>query len=292
MTSKGSKIVDENHPLFLALQQLTNDIRLFIELSLQETDANWDKWMRLALKEQEIPCWEKKKCTKTDCPAYGDRIHRCWLTVGTMCGGKVQGEFALKYKSCTECDVYNEAVFGDPVREVYEHVITLVHSLKTTQDKLKNLAIKDPLTGVYNRNLFNVIIANEIERSKRYGDKFSVIMADIDNFKYINDTFGHLHGDRILKECATILTNCVRSSDLLVRYGGDEFIIVTPRVDDDDCEKLISRMEELMARWNADQVNKDYSLSISAGCAFYEQGKDLMDVINEADRKMYENKKR
>ncbi len=284
--------MDRNHPLFTALQQLTNDIRLFIELSLRETDADWDEWMRLALKEQEILCWERKKCTKTDCPAHGDRTTRCWLTVGTMCGGTVQGEFALKYKSCTECHVYKEAVFGDPVREVYEHVITLVHSLKTTQEKLKNLAVRDPLTGVHNRTFFNVIIANEIERSKRYGDRFSVVMVDIDNFKHINDTFGHLHGDRILKECASILNNCVRSSDLLVRYGGDEFIIVTPKTDTGDCDKLLSRIEELIAGWNSSQDNSHYSLSISAGCALYERGKDLLDVINEADRKMYANKKR
>lgn len=283
--------MDDKHLLFQALQRLTDDIRLFIELSLRESDADWSQWMRMALKEQETLCWDRKKCSKTDCPAYGDKIHRCWLTVGTMCGGKVQGEFALKYKSCTECDVYKEAVFGDPVREVYEHVITLVHSLKTTQDKLKTLAIKDPLTGVYNRNFFNVIIANEVERSKRYGDRFSVIMIDIDDFKHINDTFGHLHGDRILKECASILNSCVRSSDMLVRYGGDEFIIVTPNSEDSDCDRLMCRIEELMSVWN-ERNGRDYTLSISAGCASFEQGGNLMDVIDEADRKMYANKKK
>jgi len=275
--------MDENHPLSKALQQLTNDIRLFIELSLQETDAAWDEWLHLVIKEQATGCWEKKKCTKNDCPAYGDRTHRCWLTVGTMCGGKVQGEFAIKYKSCTECDVYRETVFGDPVNEVYEHIITLVHSLKTTQDKLKTLAIKDTLTGTYNRNFFNVIIANEVERSKRYGDKFSIIMVDIDNFKYINDTFGHL-------QCASILQNSIRSSDLLVRYGGDEFIIVTTESGDGECDKLMSRVEELMAGWNSDPGNKEYSLSVSSGCALFEQGRELMDVIDEADKKMYASK--
>lgn len=283
--------MDENHPLFIALQQLTNDIRLFIELSLQETDAAWDEWMHLVIKEQETGCWEKNGCNKTDCPAYGNRLHRCWLTVGTLCGEKVQGEFAIKYKNCTECDAYKEAVFGDPVNEVYEHIITLVHSLKTTQDKLKSLAIKDTLTGAYNRNFFNVIIANEVERSKRYGDKFSIIMFDIDNFKNINDTFGHLHGDRLLRECASILQRSIRSSDFLVRYGGDEFIILTTEIGDDECDKLMSRVDKLIAGWNADPKNKEYSLSVSSGCALFEQGRELMDVINEADKKMYENKK-
>jgi diguanylate cyclase (GGDEF)-like protein len=207
-----------------------------------------------------------------------------------MCGGKAQGEFAVKYKSCTECDVYQEAVFKDPVTEIYEHVVTLVHSLRLTQDKLKIMAIRDPLTGVYNRNFFNEIITNEINRTKRYGEKFSIVVMDIDNFKQINDDYGHLIGDWILKECALILGKSIRSSDLLVRFGGDEFLVVTLETGSEECRALSCRVDQHLAVWNKEHSSPDYGLSISIGCAMYEQGKDLMEVIKEADSRMYKNK--
>jgi len=106
--------MDNDHPLVIALKNLTHDLRLFIELSLQEADASWEEWLRIILKEGEIRCWERKNCSHRDCPAYRRTDKRCWLVAGTFCGGKPQGEFAVKYKSCTECDVYQEAVFKDP----------------------------------------------------------------------------------------------------------------------------------------------------------------------------------
>lgn len=282
--------MDNNHPLVKALRDLTRDLRLFIELSLREEDAEWEDWLRLILKETEIKCWERKNCSKKDCPAFHNTAARCWLVAGTMCGGKVQGEFAIKYKNCTECDVYQTAVFRDPVTEIYEHIITLIHSLKATQDKLKTLAIRDSLTGVYNRNFFNEIIANEIERTKRYGEKFSIIMMDIDNFKEINDNFGHLFGDWILKEFSLLLKQSVRSSDLLVRFGGDEFLIVVPETDFEDCQNMISRLGILISDWNERHSDLEYKLSVSTGCSLYEQGKDLMEIINRADLQMYKDK--
>ncbi|MHB8882613.1 MAG: GGDEF domain-containing protein [Thermodesulfovibrionales bacterium] len=282
--------MDNNHPLVIALRNLTHDLRLFIELSFQETDAAWEEWLRLILKEGEVRCWEKKNCSKKDCPAYSNTDIRCWLVAGTMCGGKVQGEFAVKYKSCTECDVYQEVVFKDPVTETYEHVVALIHSLKSTQDKLKTMAIKDPLTGVYNRNFFNEIIANEINRTKRYGEKFSIVIIDIDNFKQVNDDYGHLIGDWILRECALILGRSIRSSDLLVRFGGDEFLVVTLETDYNDCNALIERVNENLLNWNKEHSDPDYGLSVSIGCSIFEQGKDLMEVISEADTRMYTNK--
>jgi len=282
--------MDNNHPLVIALRNLTRDLRLFIELSLQESDAAWEEWLRLILKEDEVRCWERKNCSKKDCPAYLNTDIRCWLAAGTMCGGKPQGEFAAKYKSCTECDVYQAVVFRDPVTEAYEHVVTLVHSLRLTQDKLKTMAIRDPLTGVYNRNFFNEIIANEINRTKRYGDKFSIVVMDIDGFKQINDDYGHLIGDWILRECAMILGKSLRASDLLVRFGGDEFLVVTRETGSGECEALSARIAGHLSDWNNEHADPDYGLSVSIGCAVFEQGKDLMDVIKEADALMYKNK--
>jgi len=279
-----------DHPLTSALGNLTHDLRLFIELSLQETDAAWEEWLRLILKESEVKCWEKKNCSKKDCPAYFNADVRCWLAAGTMCGGKVQGEFAVKYKSCTECEVYQEAVFKDPVTEVYEHIVTLIHSLRLTHDKLKIMAIRDPLTGIYNRNFFNAIISNDIERTRRYGDKFSIVIMDVDNFKQTNDIYGHLIGDWLLKECASILGRAIRSSDLLVRFGGDEFLVVTRETGHGDCDALIERINEHIAFWNREHTEPDYGLSVSTGCAVFDQGKDLMEVIKEADAGMYRNK--
>ncbi|MDA8432033.1 MAG: GGDEF domain-containing protein [Nitrospiraceae bacterium] len=284
--------MDNNHPLVMALKNLTRDLRLFIELSLKEADASWEEWLRWILKESEVKCWEKKNCSNKGCPAHGNRDVRCWLVAGTMCGGKAQGEFAIKYKSCTECEVYQEAVFKDPVTEVYEHVVTLVHSLRLTQDRLKTMAVRDSLTGVYNRNFFNEIIANEIERTKRYGDKFSIVIMDIDNFKQINDVYGHLIGDWILRECAATLSKSVRSSDLLVRFGGDEFLVLTLETDSGTCDALTTRVNEHLSSWNREHADHDYRLSVSVGCAVFEQGKDLMEVIKEADFRMYENKPR
>lgn len=282
--------MDKNHPLVKALSQLTEDIRLFIELSLQETDASWDEWLDHIMQDSLVRCWERKHCTKIDCPAYKNTKGRCWLVAGTMCSGKVQGEFALKYKSCTECEVFQESVFTDPVTEIYEHILTLVHSLKNTQEKLKTLAIRDPLTGAFNRNFFNEVILNEIERTRRYGKAFLIIMIDIDRFKYINDTFGHLHGDRMLRECTSALSGAIRASDLLVRYGGDEFVIVSPFDHGEPCNHILERINDQIAQWNEDNKGGEYNLAISIGCSRFEQGKNLMDVIADADKNMYIHK--
>jgi GGDEF domain-containing protein len=263
--TRERQVMDKNQELVTALNNLTNALRSFVELSSQETDPAWEDWLGIFLKEGESKCWEKKKCSKKDCPSYLNTSLRCWLAAGTLCGGKPLGEFAKKYKSCIECDVYQEAVFKDPVTAVNEHIITLIHGLKST--------IRDPLTGVYNRNFFNEMIANEINRSKRYGEQFSIVILDIDNFKKINDDHGHLIGDWILKECASIISRSIRASDVLVRFGGDEFLVVSPETDFKDCDGLTA-----------------CKLSVSIGAALFEQGRNLMEVIKEADARMYKNK--
>lgn len=280
------------HPMRKALRSLADDIRMFIEISLHDDDFDLEKWLFSISHATPIRCWEIKHCSKTSCPAYKNENVRCWLEAGTMCEGGVKGEFALKYKSCTECNVYQAAVFENPMAEIYEHLITLIHSLKGTQDKLRNLATRDLLTGLYNRNYFNETISREIEYARRNKRLVALIMIDVDNFKQINDTYGHLHGDGILKECAEILTRATRKSDIVCRYGGDEFLIVTSMSGDgDDTAGIVSRIRQYIAGWNAEFGTADYGLSLSIGCATMAEDAHLTDALHEADRLMYEDKR-
>ena len=119
-----------------------------------------------------------------------------------------------------------------------------------------------------------------------------MIIIDIDNFKFINGTYGHLHGDIVLRACADLLEKCARNSDFLCRYCGDEFIIVTPMQTCEENNLLFSRIDKSLEDWNASYATFDYNLSMSIGCAVWEEGKDIIDVLHEADKKMYLNKQK
>jgi diguanylate cyclase (GGDEF)-like protein len=277
--------------LTTVFEQLRRDLNLFISLSLQESEETWEQWCSSIESEIKVNCFSIKGCTKKDCPVYGNSKCRCWLIAGTMCGGEVQGAFAKKYKSCMECSVYRDIVYKDSTSEVFEHLITVMHNMRTKQVELKALTTRDTLTGLYNRNYFNIIIEREIERINRHGGHLAVIMLDVDNFKHINDTYGHLHGDGVLRECASILNRVLRSSDYLVRLGGDEFIIIMPQADCIEKEPLIGRIMKTISGWNSEYASADYKLSLSIGCATFERGNDIETVMQEADDDMYENKK-
>lgn len=281
----------ENHPLILSLQQIGQNLRSFIELSLHATDASWKEWKSSgAIKDLDVKCWERKKCDQNTCNAYLNSCGRCWLIAGTMCGSEPFAECASEYNSCTECEVYREIVFKDPVAEIYEHLITLVHSLRLKNDELKTMATRDLLTGLYNRNYFDLVIVKEIARVSRYGGQLSLIIIDVDNFKKINDKYGHLHGDWVLRECAGILSRAVRDSDVLVRFGGDEFLIAMPETDCNQRESFLNRLKKDISSWNEKHKGYEYELSLSVGCAMWEKGKDLSKLINEADTLMYRDK--
>ncbi|MDA8162855.1 MAG: GGDEF domain-containing protein [Desulfobacteraceae bacterium] len=269
---------------------LRGDLRSFITLSLGRNETTWEEWLFHVKKDVKVSCWEMKGCSRRDCPAYENQCRRCWLIAGTMCGGEPVGEFALKYISCSDCNVYQAAVMADPADEVYEHLITLVYSLRDKQLELKSMALQDGLTGLYNRACLDMTIGQEMKKIKRYGGGFTVTMIDIDNFKQINDTYGHLHGDGILREFALILKNSVRESDLIYRYGGDEFIIISPETSDVKIAGMIDRIERGISRWNAEYGSENYILSFSHGSAVYDKEKDFRKVFEEADAQMYTKK--
>lgn len=155
--------------------------------------------------------------------------------------------------------------------------------------KVKELAMVDSLTGINNRYYFNEILRQESERVRRYRHSICMLMMDVDNFKTINDTFGHVTGDRVLRSIADILRVSVRESDILARFGGDEFVILMPFANESDGFKLAKRIQKLIIKWNAKESVQGLKLGISIGV--YEAGHDTIDkILIEADRELYQCK--
>jgi len=236
-----------------ALKQLSTDIKVLIDLSMHETetDESWEKMIDIVKKE------------------IADEVHK-------HTGQRVRTE-----------DIVYQAL----ISEIYNHLGMLFRNLKTSQERLRKLATRDLLTGLYNRNFFNETIVRDIKKAERLKEKLSFVIIDIDSFKHINDTYGHLHGDGVLRECADLLKKCSRKSDFLCRYGGDEFMIVTPMKTCKENGPLFQRIEEHLSEWNSAYSSFNYKLSLSIGCAVWESGRDIVEVLNEADNKMYQNKK-
>lgn len=151
-------------------------------------------------------------------------------------------------------------------------------------------SITDPLTGLYTRWYFLRRLREEFERVKRYGGSFSVVMADIDDFKKINDTYGHRIGDEVLKFIASLMRSHTRSTDILGRYGGEEFIMILPNTDKESaglvCEKILRNMSSMNPF--------DFKVTMSFGVAGYPEDEvfEPEELIALADKAMYRSKER
>lgn len=164
--------------------------------------------------------------------------------------------------------------------------------LKLAHEELEEMAIKDPLTGLYNRHYFNEVIENILDEDKDLSNDeiWMFLMIDIDSFKSINDTYGHNIGDIVLKDVADILKGSSRENDIVVRYGGDEFLVILQGSHKDGTEKYISRVKDKLYRWNQDENILDHNLTLSIGYSGYKESSSILEVISDADKMMYENK--
>jgi len=159
------------------------------------------------------------------------------------------------------------------------------------QEDLKDQATHDPLTGAYNRRYFNERIEEELERCRRYKHPVAFLMMDVDRFKEINDRFGHEMGDRVLQEVAKLLQQQVRTNDLVIRYGGDEFLVVFLETDG-GTEVIRERITEAMAKYNETSPLLKFPVRLSIGDAYWgpDEERAIEEVLAEADRRMYEEK--
>jgi len=189
----------------------------------------------------------------------------------------------------------------DPVRHIVigsilTSLLNLVGSVKAIYKYTKDLeyyATRDPLTDLYNQRMFWELLGNEVGRAERHHQEFGVMVLDMDNFKTVNDRYGHPFGDALLQAFASLLHQAVRQGDIIVRYGGDEFAIVLPEAGESQAYEVAQRIAELLEKFTMDtpdgaRIKSTTSIGIAI---FPEHGDNPRDLFLVADNMMYKAKK-
>ncbi|MBI5409561.1 MAG: diguanylate cyclase [Nitrospirae bacterium] len=310
---------DDKYPV-----RISNEIRKLLLNALSEKGWYFFENPRLC------NCWEEMNCSNIRCPSYKSANLRCWQISGTFCKGEPQGEFAKKFGDCQKCKVYKKATEGSAILQIGEDFNNLMFQLKTKEEELtlairnseeknrkltalndkindlvkkldnknvllRELSIKDGLTGLYNYRFFRELLHDQYNLAKRYKFPLSCVMIDIDYFKAVNDTYGHQWGDMILSQIADILKNNVRDADKVVRYGGEEFVIMLPYTTREDAYLKAERLRELVGAFDFKIGRKTLGITISLGIATYNAHGDLNGeehLVSLADKALYRAKDR
>lgn len=161
---------------------------------------------------------------------------------------------------------------------------------KDIEDKnieLKKLSITDKLTNLYNRRKIEELLEIEINRSERFNHPFGLAIVDIDNFKDVNDTYGHQIGDKILIEISSILKNNLRKTDFVGRFGGEEFVIICPESDLESVSSLMETFRKKIANYDFTKIKNK---TASFGVTISKKGDDIESILQRADIALYQAK--
>jgi len=164
---------------------------------------------------------------------------------------------------------------------------------KEAEERLLFMARHDPLTGVYNRYALGEMLDREASRAQRYRHPIGVLMVDVNRLKETNDRFGHATGDEVLKRVAVILVECVRESDIVVRYGGDEFLVVLVETNG-ETDIVRDRIRDTVIASNPLHPTIDFPITLSIGVAHWDPDSQasLEETLSEADHAMYRDKRK
>ncbi len=171
----------------------------------------------------------------------------------------------------------------------YSGIVRDITKRKNLESELKTLAVTDTLTRVFNRMKYYEIMKREIERTKRYDHPLSIIMFDIDHFKKVNDTYGHTAGDYVLRTLTQIVKENLRETDYLVRWGGEEFIIIAPDTDLEKAKILAERNRKASEKYEYDHAG---TVTASFGVTQFIKDDNEETVIKRADDALYEAKRK
>ena len=234
-------------------------------------------------------------------PKHGHVSHVLWIMVPlvyAMVGWSLAGEYLVSEQLQQVLEVAGISLTGAVglllALYVRDRNGRAERSYSTHLEELgqrrRNLAYRDALTDLYNHRYFHEQLSHEVERANRYNRPVSVILLDLDHFKEVNDTFGHLMGDKLLTLIGQIINNHVRGSDIAARYGGDEFAIILPDTPAEAAEQTARKLAKAIAKGRsyAGTISGSLPLSTSYGVATCpEEARSATELLQLADDRLY-----
>ena len=163
----------------------------------------------------------------------------------------------------------------------------LFTSINESVSMLYDAAIHDEKTGLYNNKFFETVFEMEAEKAKRRQQKLSLIMIDIDFFKKINDTLGHMKADELLKRLADVIKKQIRKSDIVARFGGEEFVILLPETNLEKAKRFAARLKTAI---HSDSMLKRYHVTLSGGISQYKDQENRKKLKERVDKALYQAK--
>lgn len=208
--------------------------------------------------------------------------HKIFIFVGAPDSGK------LKSSKLILLSIVN--LIGYKIQQINLHntMKEEIKFRKQIEENLRELTHIDELTGLHNRRFFDAFSENMLNQCRRFGETFSLVLIDIDNFKQINDSFGHSEGDLVLAEIAKLFREHTRKSDIVARYGGEEFIILCPHHDASSSEIMAEKIRIIVEK---SQLSKSAQVTISLGVTTFRPAKSINDLFGECDKALYQAKK-
>jgi diguanylate cyclase (GGDEF)-like protein len=234
--------------------------------------------------------WRAPGASQIDCSHFIGSTPGCYLCVPLVAHGDTIGVLYIGCPHEAAREIVESRTEG--IRQLVQLTAMALASLDMRK-KLEHQSIRDGLTGLFNRHFLEIALERELARATRRKGSLAVLMIDVDHFKKLNDQFGHSAGDAVLKEVAHTFSNCVRTEDLVCRYGGEEFTIILPDITPDAALNRAEVIRKAVANLRTELDNDLYSsVTISIGAALFPQdGQTSELLLRHSDAALYRAKR-
>lgn len=225
--------------------------------------------------------------------SYGNREEDYGINFGKEARHRCSYQLVLLDKEVGDLVFYRNTKFTDKeIKQLETMIAALIYPLRNAllYKRAVEKAHRDPLTGVNNRAAMESALSQEMNLARRHGTALSMIILDIDKFKQINDTYGHIAGDAILKRVTESMAECVRNSDIIYRYGGEEFIVLLRNTKKPGAKLLAERIRQAVESMHFKYEEFRINITVSAGLASFKKGDTEKTFLDRCDQALYEAK--